>query len=45
MSKNPIIEWAFIPGKIYIDTIFENGINKFCSTTKEQYLNDGYVIL
>lgn len=45
MSKNTIIEWAFKPGEVFIDTIFENGINKFCSTTKEQYINDGYVIL
>lgn len=45
MSKNIIIEWAFKPGEVFIDTIFENGINKFCSTTKEQYLSDGYVIL
>lgn len=45
ISQKIVKEWAFIPGEIFIDTIFENDVNKFCSTTKEYYLNNGYVIL
>lgn len=45
MSKNILVECAYKPGELHIDTIFKDGINQYCSTTKEQYLKDGYLII
>lgn len=40
-----LLECVFEPDEVFLETVFNNGINIYCNTSKKQYLEDGYIIL